>query len=111
MGSMSSIVTLPPETLEQKLTEIKSAENSLELLGHTWRVLFDVDLSDPSLDEGEVKPWDFGISEKLAGELMEFSRENFKEEHETISFIWLNWSPTMKKELNRDQISFKEVLQ
>ena len=110
MSAKLITVTLTPQTLEEKLDEIKKAESSLELLGHTWRVLFNVNLADPNLEEAELKPWNFGISEKLAGELMEFSKENFQEDYGTISFIWINWSPTMKKELERNQIDFaKEV--
>lgn len=96
------IITAP----EKDIRDLKAlAKNGPHLLELVYLILYDVDLSNPELEEGSIKPENYRISEKLSSELINFSIETFKEDPVAINMLWLNWSPSIKQELSRNEIA------
>lgn len=101
--------TIIDETLIKQIKE--EAENGAQLLELVYLHFFGVDLSSPDLEGGEIIPWHYRISEQLATELMDYSTDTLKDDPEDVAMLWLNYSPSMKNYLPRNQIQIKEVQQ
>lgn len=99
------IILFNETEMKERLEKIKAAKDAADLLRLTYLHLFDVDLNDPEIEDGEVKATDYRMSSELANELIDHSIELDGEKYATaINLLWLNFSPSMRPELPRHEV-------
>ena len=83
---------------------VKDAENGMEMLEKVYLEFFGVDLNDPEISEGGIKPTNYRMSLKLVEELLDHAVKKLKDERVAINLAWMNYAPSYDRGLPRNMV-------